>query len=144
MGKLRARTGLDFDLPTEAQWEYACRAGTTTKYYWGEMMDGNYAWFDRNSSGTPHTVGTKMPNAWGLYDMSGGVLEWCLDWYEISAYGTDPKGPSSGTYRVVRGGSWHLPSDCCTSSRRYSKYPSSVSDNDGSFGFRLVRTLSNE
>ncbi len=141
MGKLRARTALDFDLPTEAQWEYACRAGTTTTYYWGDSMNGNYAWFDDNSSYSTHPVGTKTPNAWGLYDMSGNVWEWCLDWYGDLAYGTDPNGSSSGSRRVFRGGSWGPDPADCTSSGRNDYYPSYEYAN---IGFRLVRTLSNQ
>lgn len=139
MGKLRARTGLDFDLPTEAQWEYACRAGTTTTYYWGNSMNGNYAWYSGNSNSAAHPVGTKTANAWGLYDLSGNVWEWCLDWYGTLAYGTDPKGSSSGSNRLERGGSGISDADSCTSSSRRSSYPSSENRN---FGFRLVRTLS--
>ena len=139
MGKLRARTGLDFDLPTEAQWEYACRAGTTTTYYWGNSMDGNYAWYNGNSDSQPHPVGTKTPNAWGLYDMIGNVLEWCLDWNGKLAYGTDPKGASSGSCRVQRGSWWSAVSGCYTSSYRNYCEPSS---GYSPYGFRLVRTLS--
>ena len=148
MGKLRARTGLDFDLPTEAQWEYACRAGTTTTYYWGNSMNGDYAWYFNNSSRTTHKVGTKTPNAWGLYDMSGNVWEWCLDWYGTLAYGTDPKGPSSGSGRVLRGGSWNLfgadalGADTCTSSHRYYYLGWEREADDGGYGFRLVGTMS--
>ena len=138
MGKLRARTGLDFDLPTEAQWEYACRAGTTTAYYWGDTMNGNYVWYGSNSSRKTQTVGTKTSNAWGLYDMSGNVCEWCLDWYGTLAYGTDPKGSSSGSYRVQRGGSWGEDADSCTSSCRDGHKPSYELS---LYGFRLVRTL---
>ena len=138
LGKLRAKTGLDFDLPTEAQWEYACRAGTATTYYWGDAMDGAYAWYSSNSGSTAHPVGTRLPNAWGLYDMSGNVWEWCRDWYGALAYGTDPKGSASGSSRVVRGGFWNDFSSYCTSSYRglndpFSRY--------GSLGFRLSRTL---
>ena len=141
MGKLRARTGLDFDLPTEAQWEYACRAGTTTTYYWGNSMDGNYAWYTSNSGGMSHPVGGKTANTWGLYDMNGNVWELCLDWYSSSlSYGTDPKGSSSGSYRVTRGGCWYDSAGGCASSNRGRNYPSNVSVYDG---FRLVRTLSN-
>ena len=138
MGKLRSRTGLDFDLPTEAQWEYACRAGTTTICYWGNSMDDNYAWHCGNSSSTTHKVGTKTPNAWGLYDMSGNVWEWCLDRYGTLAYGTDPKGSSSGSGRVFRGGSWYSNAGDCRSSGRSGSSPS-----NGNYdcGFRLVRTL---
>lgn len=140
MGKLRARTGLNFDLPTEAQWEYACRAGTTTKYYWGNSMNGNYAWYGDNSGKTIHTVGTKTPNAWGLYDMSGNVQEWCLDRDGTLAYGMDPKGSSSGASRVSRGGDHYNGDFICTSSYRNSCDPSGEY---GNHGFRLVRTLSN-
>ena len=140
MGKLRARTGLDFDLPTEAQWEYACRAGTTTTFYWGNSMNGNYAWYEDNSSGKSHPVGTKIPNAWGLYDMSGNAWEFCLDWYGTLEYGTDPKGSSSGSYRVHRGGGSNNDAHCCASSHRSYTGTSFVYYSEG---FRLVRTLSN-
>ena len=140
MGKLRARTGLDFDLPTEAQWEYACRAGTTTKYSYGDSADGNYMWYMDNSSSKMHAVGTKSPNPWGLYDMHGNVLEWCLDWYASSlSGGTDPKGSSSGSGRVKRGGSWGSRAVFCTSSYQNADSPSNT---DEYLGFRLVRTLS--
>lgn len=142
MGKLRTRTGLDFDLPTEAQWEYACRAGTTTTYSYGNSVNGNYMWYSDNTNSSPNTqeVGTKSPNPWGLYDMHGNVCEWCLDWYGTLAYGTDPKGPSSGSDRVYRGGCWISNAGHCTSScRYYNDYPSYGYDY---VGFRLVRTLS--
>ena len=139
LGRLRAKTGLEFDLPTEAQWEYACRAGTATTYYWGDAMDGAYAWCSSNSGSTTHSVGTKKPNAWGLYDMSGNVWEWCRDWYGTLAYGADPVGSASGSGRVLRGGSWHDNSDRCTSSRRGYNDPSIRYSNHG---FRLVRVLS--
>ena len=138
LGKLCARTGLDFDLPTEAQWEYACRAGTKTTYYWGDSMDYNYAWYSGNSSESTHVVGSKKANAWGLYDMSGNVFEWCLDWYGSLAYGIDPKGASSGSYRVRRGGSWLQDPEFCTSFRR-AYFSSNTGDSNN--GFRLVRTL---
>lgn len=139
LGKLRARTGLDFDLPTAAQWEYACRAGTTTTYSYGNSASGNYMWSTSNSSSQTHEVGTKSPNPWGLYDMHGNVWEWCLDWYASSlSYGTDPKGSSSGSYRVACGGSWHADDSCCSSSDRGSFSPSSWDD---SLGFRLSRAL---
>ena len=140
MGKLRARTGLDFDLPTEAQWEYACRASTMTTYYWGNSMDGDYAWYKDNSSSTTHKVGTKKPNAWGLYDMSGNVWEWCLDWYNSTlTYGSNPRGSSSGSNRVDRGGGWSSSEGHCASSDRACDSPSYV-DHGYSVGFRLVST----
>lgn len=138
MGKLRARTGLDFDLPTEAQWEYACRAGTTTTYYWGNSMNGNYAWYIDNAGGKAHPVGGKTANAWGLYDMSGNLLERCLDWHGALSYGTDPKGAASGENRERRGGCWNNDAIICTSSFRNSNAPSVTNGVDG---FRLVRTL---
>lgn len=139
MGKLRARTGLSFDLPTEAQWEYACRSGTTTTYYWGSSMDGNYAWYSDNSTNKPQPVGRKTANAWGLYDMSGNVWEWCLDWEGTLTYGTDPKGVSSGSYyRVQRGGGADSQAVVCSSSRRGSDLPGAHKD---VYGFRIVWTL---
>lgn len=140
MGRLRARTGLEFDLPTEAQWEYACRAGTTTAYSYGASANGDYMWYQGNSSSQTHEVGTKKPNPWGLYDMHGNVWEWCLDWYGSLSGGTDPKGSSSGSYRVGRGGGWGgYAGDCTSSYRNY--YDPSLAYNY--YGFRLVRTLSN-
>ena len=139
LGRLRAKTGLDFDLPTEAQWEYACRAGTATTYYWGDAMDGAYAWYYNNSGRTTHPVGTRLPNDWGLYDMSGNVWEWCRDWYGTLDYGADPVGSASGSSRVLRGGSWIYDSVYCTSSIRNDVDPSY---RDINYGFRLVRVLS--
>ena len=143
LGRLRARTGLEFDLPTEAQWEYACRAGTTTVYSYGDSADESYMWYKQSgSSYTTHDVGTTWGsgNKWGLRDMHGNVWEWCLDWYGTLAYGTDPKGSSSGSGRVLRGGSWSSSADYCTSSSRINNGPSFGSSY---FGFRLARTLSN-
>ena len=142
LGKLRTKTGINgFDLPTEAQWEYACRAGTTTTYYWGGWMDDRCCWYRDNSDSTTHPVGEKRPNAWGLYDMSGNVEELCLDWWGTRTSGvTDPVGPSSGPYRITRGGSsWDSNPDICSSSNRSAARPS-----EGHFsrGFRIVRTLS--
>ena len=128
-GKLRAKTGIDFDLPTEAQWEYACRAGSSGD--WGLLADGSMGtldamgWYEGNSSSQTHTVGTKTPNAWGLYDMHGNVWEWCLDWYSSSGYsGTDPVGATSGNYRVQRGGSWYGNGSCGSSFPNY--YPLAI------------------
>ena len=143
MGKLRSRTGLEFDLPTEAQWEYACRAGTTTTYYWGNSMDDNCAWYSSNANDRANPVGTKTANAWGLYDMSGNVCEWCLDWKGTLTYGTDPKGSSSGSSRVLRGGGWSTTEGGCTSSYRSSQEPSWEGSGGNEYGFRLFRTLSN-
>ncbi len=140
LGKFRARTGLDFDLPTEAQWEYACRAGTTTTYSYGNTANGNYMWYTSNSSSQTHEVGTKQPNPWGLYDMHGNVWEWCLDWYGTLSYGTDPKGSSSGSSRVWRGGRWDGSASNCTSSQRNnSGGPGHAIW--GTTGFRLARAF---
>jgi formylglycine-generating enzyme required for sulfatase activity len=141
MGKLRSRTNLDFDLPTEAQWEYACRAGTTTTFSYGNSVNNNYMWYWDNSSSTTHTVGSKRANPWGLYDMHGNVREWCLDCYGSSlAYGTDPKGSSSGSSRVHRGGDWLEIAGYATS---YHRSYDGRSIENNYVGFRIARTLSN-
>ena len=123
-------TGYVYRLPTEAEWEYACRAGTTTKYSFGDSDSelGDYAWYRDNSGKTTHPVGGKKPNAWGLYDMHGNVYEWCQDKYERNFQGnfrsgsvTDPTGPASGDRRVLRGGSFFFRTDYVRSaSRNYS------------------------
>ncbi len=139
LGKLRARTGLNFDLPTEAQWEYACRAGTTTTYSYGNSANGDYMWYNSNSSSQTHEVGTKSANPWGFYDMHGNVFEWCLDWNATSpTCGIDPVGADSSTYRVVRGGSWNLNAASCASSTRVPNEPSAAQNY---IGFRLSRVL---
>ena len=110
-----------FALPTEAQWEYACRARSTTHYCFGDSEDelGEYALYEKNSGDKTHPVGEKKPNAWGLYDMHGNVYEWCQDWYDHRYYANspvdDPTGPSGGSDRVVRGGGWVGPAKCCRS-----------------------------
>ena len=150
MGKLRAKTGIStFDLPTEAKWEYACRAGTTSIYnnggdseddlklvgrYSGNKSDGKGDYSDAHT-----TVGSYMPNAWGLYDMHGNVLEWTLDWYQegssfTSAAVTDPVGPASGGNRVLRGGCWYDDARYCRSADRDWYIPGRHYDY---FGFRL-------
>ena len=135
LDKLRARTSVDFDLPTEAQWEYACRAGTTTTYCYGDSANGNFMWYLSNSSSQTHDVGTKKPNPRGLYDMHGNVWEWCLDWSGTLSSGIDPKGSSAGARRAMRGGCWRSNASWCTSFHRGSS-PSS-SENNG-YGFRLA------
>lgn len=113
-----------YRLATEAEWEYACRAGTTTAYYWGDDFDDRYGWVISNSKAATHEVGTGLPNAWGLHDMAGNVAEWCQDWYgpyDPNAAGQiDPKGPSEGVYRILRGGSWgHTPASCRSAHRNW-------------------------
>lgn len=131
-------------LPTEAEWEYACRAGTTTVYSFGDNSNDlvNYAWFDGSPVRLtgPGLVGTKLPNPWGLYDMHGNVLEWCSDWYKSDYYsdssaGTDPTGPTSGSDRVRRGGSWFDFARGCRSAYRFNSFPGGAGF---SGGFRVV------
>jgi formylglycine-generating enzyme required for sulfatase activity len=103
-------------LPREAEWEFACRGGSTGHYFWGNSIDGRYCWYFPNSGasrgkGGPHPVGEKKANSFGLYDMSGNVWEWCSDNYDLHYYGSspyrDPKGPGRGDLKVLRGGSWN-------------------------------------
>ncbi len=114
-------------LPTEAEWEYAARAGTTTEYYWGNRFIGTYGWVDGNSRNTTHPVGQKKPNEWGLYDMSGNVWEWVLDYYDENYYKNspqnNPEGPIKGQFIVVRGGSWHSGPSYARSAFRYAHKP---------------------
>jgi len=166
MGKIQARTGHNFDLPTEAQWEYACRAGTKSKYNnggdseedlkklgrftlnqklrgWGEP-EADFARHEPDGKGgfseSYTVVGSYLPNAWGLYDMHGNVWEWCLDWSgDLSGGMRDPVGSSSGSDRVGHGGCWFTSAELCTSSYRGDFRPSKVYTN---VGFRLARTLS--
>jgi len=119
-----APAGYKFSLPTESQWEYACRAGTTTAYHFGNSLSAEQANFNGNISQT-REVGSYPSNVWGLYDMHGNVYEWCLDWYGDYPSGslTDPVGSPTGSIRVVRGGSWHLIARYCRSAFRSSYDP---------------------
>ena len=133
------RAGRVYRLPTEAEWEYACRAGTTTAYSFGddESLLGDFAWFNDNSWSQTHPVGQKQPNGWGLYDMHGNVWEWCSDW--SGDYGavaaTDPQGPAQGSRRVLRGGCWNSTAGYCPSAHRHLYDPSIPSV---FHGFRLA------
>ncbi len=167
MGKLQSRTGIrGFDLPTEAQWEYACRAGTKSAYNNGgkapyamkrlgrftlnqkmrghKESDADFAKHKPDGKGgylERHTVvGSYEPNKWGLYDMHGNVWEWCRDWSaDLSNRVTDPSGPSSGSERVRRGGAWDFHAEGCNSFERHSFNPSKGT---GTIGFRIIRQLS--
>ncbi len=123
-------------LPTEAEWEYACRAGTTKPYHTGSSLNSRQANFNRNV-GETKPVGSYAPNAWGLDDMHGNVYEWCSDWYAdySGSAQTNPKGPSSGSFRVLRGGSWLNHRRNCRSAYRTGNVPS---NRHGFIGFRLV------
>lgn len=134
-----------YRLPTEAEWEYACRAWTSTRFSYGDDPGyanlTNYAWYFENSGGTTHPVGQKLPNLWGLHDMHGNVWEWCQDWWSGSLPGgivVDPQGVASGSDRVLRGGGWngwYLYAGFCRSALRAYYYPYGRHDY---FGFRVV------
>jgi formylglycine-generating enzyme required for sulfatase activity len=133
------QAGRVYRLPTEAEWEYACRAGTSTEYSFGDddLLLDYVAWHEGNSGNQTHPVGQKRPNAWGLYDMYGNVLEYCSDWFGDYAVGAvrDPAGPASGSYEVFRGGSWGSAAGSCRSAYRSGLGASFRFSN---FGFRLA------
>ena len=146
--KLSDKTGKNFRLPTEAEWEYACRAGTRTRFCFGDNEGelASYAWYFVNSGSKTHPVGEKSANSWGLYDMHGNVWEWCADWYGGDYYSAspteDPQGPASGQFRVLRGGSCYYyptsPPVFCRSTCRVCLEPGNRFK-DG--GFRVFRGL---
>ena len=136
--RLNEREGVAlYRLPTEAEWEYAARAGTTVDRYSTDV--DAIAWHSGNSGGAPHRVGGKEPNAFGLHDMLGNVWEWVQDWYGPYQGGsvTDPTGPSGGPHRLVRGGSWYHAASYCRAAYRGLTVPGA---RGGALGFRLVRT----
>ncbi len=137
INKLNAKSDGKYRLPTEAEWEYAARAGSTAKYSFGdsENLLDEYAWYRDNSGGKIHEVGGKKPNAWGLYDMHGNVWEWCQDWY-ASYSNSAQTGAKSSTVRVNRGGSWYDNAEELRSAKR-DNY--SGSDRNYGLGFRLIR-----
>ena len=144
LSKLNAVTGKKYRLPTEAEWEYAARGGNKSSGYKysgsnniGDVAWYDGAWYDGNSSEETHLVATKAPNELGIYAMAGNVWEWCQDWYGgyTSSSQTNPQGASSGSFRVLRGGSWYLSARLCRVSYRISSYPDSRYDD---IGFRLV------
>ncbi|CCI36453.1 SUMF1/EgtB/PvdO family nonheme iron enzyme [Microcystis aeruginosa] len=142
--KLSQITGKTYRLPTEAEWEYACRAGTTTCYYFGDDANqlGDYAWYKGNSQDKTHPVGQKRPNAWGLYDMSGNVWEWCEDDWHSSYIGAPTDGSAwiknnnDNDYRILRGGSWYNSPNSCRSA--YRNNDTRRDNNSNSYGFRVV------
>jgi formylglycine-generating enzyme required for sulfatase activity len=138
--RLSQKDGVTYRLPTEAEWEYACRAGSTTAYSFGDdpqRLD-DCAWYSRDSEHRPHQVGLKLPNAWGIYDVHGNVWEWCQDWYADdyrSSGPVDPTGPAEGILRSVRGGSWYdYPTPLRSAARGRDYAPNHVDDH----GFRVV------
>jgi formylglycine-generating enzyme required for sulfatase activity len=139
--RLNRMEGTDkYGLPTEAQWEYAARAGTAKRFHAGDGDEdlSRAGWWSENSGFETHPVGRKEPNAWGLYDMHGNVWEWVRDWYGPypSSRVTDPEGPASGDYRVMRGGSWSSSAGFCRSAFRVSGDPAG---RVSALGFRLLR-----
>lgn len=143
--ELSVETDKEVWLPTEAQWEYACRAGTTTVYSFGNANSklSRYAWYSDNSGDETHPVGKKKPNPWGLHDMHGNVWEWCSDWHANDVYTiserVDPVGPFSGIARVLRGGYWDDSEFSCRSADRRRDFP----DYSRSIiGFRVVVSVS--
>jgi len=147
--RLSDMTGKIYRLPSEAEWEYACRAGTQTNYYYGNDKSqlGEYAWYDKNSNSQTQAVGQKKPNKWGLYDMLGNVWEWCEDDWHDNYKGApndgrawiDNDNRSHSEYRTVRGGSWYFYSRDCRCAIRYDDIPAGRYD---SFGFRVVLVVS--
>jgi formylglycine-generating enzyme required for sulfatase activity len=136
-----------YRLPTEAEWEYACRAGTTTAYSFGDDVSKlkAYAWFEDNSGGRPRPVGQKPANPWGLYDMHGNLWEWCNDFYKVDYYQESPKenprGPETGETKVLRGGAWKFSAENCRCGYRYNENPgyADVCFGYDIYGFRCVR-----
>jgi formylglycine-generating enzyme required for sulfatase activity len=138
-----------YRLPTEAEYEYAARGGTTAGFLSGDAPDklGDFAWFEKNSGGHPRAVGQKQPNAWGLYDVCGNVWEWCNDFYQVDYYASaaqqDPRGPDQGKTKVVRGGSWRAPAENCRLGYRYNENPgyADVCFGYDIYGFRCARKI---
>ena len=139
INRLNAQTGNQYRLPTEAEWEYAARGGASSQgyKYSGSNTVDNVAWYSENSGNRTQPVGKKSPNELGIYDMSGNVYEWCSDWFGdySNSVVTNPKGPSSGSARVLRGGSWGDSARVVRVSYRYGRTPGCRDDD---LGFRLA------
>ena len=142
--------GDGFRLPTEAEWEYACRGGSITPWCFGDQVleVGNYAWYYDNSSMETHPVGQRKPNSWGLYDMHGNVMEWCYDWYDELYYkqfaeveAENPTGPNTGVVKSLRGGAWQFGAEATRCAYRNSSAPDTVAS---VIGFRICRNASDE
>ena len=141
-----------YRLPTEAEWEYACRAGTKTAYFFGDTprMLQIYAWYKKNSGKRPRPIGRKLPNPWGFCDMLGNVWEWCNDFYKVDYYQEssekNPKGPKTGDTKVLRGGCWDSTDAKCCSYTRYYENPAYTDACFGYdiYGFRCARTFRNK
>ena len=135
ISKLSELTGYSFRLPTEAEWEFAARGGNKSRMYRfaGSNNIDDVAWYKSNSNNSTHPVATKAPNELGIYDMSGNISEWCYDWYGIYNGGeqTNPMGPSSGQWRICRGGDWHYESNFLRVSFRHYNYPTNSWEHDG-------------
>jgi formylglycine-generating enzyme required for sulfatase activity len=140
-----------YRLPTEAEWEYACSAGSKTEYFFGSdpRQLTRFAWFKENCTRSPQQVGSRKPNAWGLYDMYGNVWEWCNDFYKEEYYAAsperDPRGPDASQTCVLRGGCWNSRATMCRSAYRNNEYPVFTDacfgrDVSGQVGFRCVRS----
>ena len=150
--------GESFDLPTEAEWEYCSKAGTSANYSYGNTANSAFMWYENNSGGWPDgetkEVGTRLPNPWGLYDMHGNVWEWCQDRFSSSSHNppcyyqtcydlgtvSDPMGPTTGWYRVARGGCWGNLAADCRAAYRGSDFPENLLD---FLGFRVVAVRRN-
>lgn len=135
--RVRSEAKIPVRLPTEAEWEYACRAGSESAISGnGKLPD--MAWYDDNSECQTHEVGTHTPNAWGFFDMHGNVLEWCADWFSVPTGNVvDPKGPPSGSFKMLRGGCWFFYERDCRSAYRLKRDPTL---RNCIFGFRLACT----
>jgi len=124
----RLPPGYEYRLPSEAEWEYACRAGTTNRFSFGDdpQAASAFAWTQENSDSTTHPVGLKRPNPWGLHDMHGNVWEWCLDWFAPypEEPATNPTGPATGKFKVFRGGGWNQEVEFARSANRFMMSPS--------------------